>query len=415
MPNFIQDIKNATLKLPGQIVGGPADLANMVLGGYSNLLNLAQGKQITREVGEGLVKEPIGGAVQINKQFGLKDTETATEGLMSAVLGFANPASAVKGAIFLPAILSKPFSAIRQTRNVEPGSEAAAQVFKDYGVYKTPTDDIVRQVIDDSPAKLKQDVIERELGYQSVTQPKVDQRLNVEYRNSRSPRLTLSEVLDHPELFKVAPDLANVKVERLGGLNFNTSGAYDPASDTIYMASKGSEEDFISTLLHETQHAVQSRYDMARGGNPDMFLRDKETVSLATKKMGEIKDEATKRYKEFKEGRGDKSANGTDVTKASPEYKAMLDATAHYNTLLGIEKKSFSNYKAIAGEAEARAVQKMRSDRSPASTYPLSVYDTPISELIQDPSKVRKVDDDELIRSIIDTLISPEIQAASKK
>lgn len=415
MPNFIQDVKNAALKLPGQIVGGPADLANMVLGGYANLLNLAQGKQITREVGEGLVKEPIGGAVQINKQFGLKDTETATEGLMSAVLGFANPATAVKGAIFLPAILSKPFSAIRQTRNVEPGSEAAAQVFKDYGVYKTPTDDIVRQVIDDAPAKLKQEVIERELGYQSITQPKVDQRLNVEYRNSRSPRLTLSEVLDHPELFKVAPDLANVKVERLGGFNFNTSGAYDPASDTIYMGSKGSEEAFISTLLHETQHAIQTRYDMSRGGNPDMFLRDKVTADLATKKMGELKDKAREKFDAYLKASGEKSWGLSEKAKASPEYKTMKDAERHYETLQELNKRSFSNYKNIAGEAEARAVQAMRKERMPADTFPFDAYDVGLGALIQDPSKVKKVDDDALIRSIIDTLISPEIQAASKK
>jgi hypothetical protein len=104
----------------------------------------------------------------------------------------------------------------------------------------------------------------------------------------------LAQFIEHKELFKWYPELAELKVE-IGspreyrdlepGEVFN-SGEYNYAIDKLvlnpylfakdsnYAKSLGKGErsmDVRSTILHEIQHAIQLREDFAKGSSPDMF------------------------------------------------------------------------------------------------------------------------------------------------
>ena len=77
----------------------------------------------------------------------------------------------------------------------------------------------------------------------------------------------LSAVLDHPKLFAAYPDLANIPVTFVDGVDYR--GAYYPTSDKIRIATSGDVQQMLSTLLHEIQHAIQHREGFATGGNTD--------------------------------------------------------------------------------------------------------------------------------------------------
>lgn len=82
----------------------------------------------------------------------------------------------------------------------------------------------------------------------------------------------LGDVLDHPDLFNSYPDLANVKVRNLGGIDPDKIGANalaDLKKDEIVMnIAPNHEEDFRSVLLHEIQHMIQHRDGIPNQGSP---------------------------------------------------------------------------------------------------------------------------------------------------
>jgi hypothetical protein len=79
------------------------------------------------------------------------------------------------------------------------------------------------------------------------------------------PGVTLGKLLDHPELYQAYPDLADLRVYPR---NDRGKGAhYSSAKDEIRVDLDIADKDFLSTLLHEVQHAVQEREDFAKGSN----------------------------------------------------------------------------------------------------------------------------------------------------
>ena len=83
-------------------------------------------------------------------------------------------------------------------------------------------------------------------------------------------RARLDQVIDHPELFKQYPEIANTSVTFKHGLEgTNTAGQFDDTINEIALHPKlmGNEEKTRSTLLHELQHRIQKEEGFARGGS----------------------------------------------------------------------------------------------------------------------------------------------------
>lgn len=85
----------------------------------------------------------------------------------------------------------------------------------------------------------------------------------------------LEGILNHPELYRQYPELADVPVE----IRWNPLGKRDVDASfhpglgrLITMEVGGPEEVVVASLLHEINHALQDIEDFARGGNVNEFF-----------------------------------------------------------------------------------------------------------------------------------------------
>lgn len=78
---------------------------------------------------------------------------------------------------------------------------------------------------------------------------------------------TVGKILDHELLFKAYPDIASIKVKAIADATPAEYGSYTETENLIELNTNRSDEEVLSTLLHEIQHAIQSREDFARGGS----------------------------------------------------------------------------------------------------------------------------------------------------
>ena len=115
--------------------------------------------------------------------------------------------------------------------------------------------------IDDSGAKLE----DRKTWLEQVNYP---------YENPLEFGAKLKDVLDHPELFKAYPGLADIRVAVSGGRG---GASYSDTKNIIHIgsnelavpAAEGWGDNIKTLLLHEIQHAIQGIEGFTRGGSPE--------------------------------------------------------------------------------------------------------------------------------------------------
>jgi hypothetical protein len=186
-----------------------------------------------------------------------------------------------------------------------------------------------------------------------------------------------SLVMDHDELFRAYPELRDMPVES-GRPPGGGRGAYDDGRKTITLAPDMDDPQARVTMLHELQHAVQSREGFAPGSSPTkavmgesrphfMRLYNERLNAITTpgtledfaKQAGlDNLDEARPFYDEYVKSVEDMRRKGVP-----PRIDRMAQETAQDQT-----------YKRTAGEVEARDVQS-RADFAPdqrAATAPYS-------------------------------------------
>lgn len=81
---------------------------------------------------------------------------------------------------------------------------------------------------------------------------------------AQSGTMKMSELIEHPELYKAYPELADLPV-KLDILAAKSGGSFHPEKG-IGLKSPGGKE-IRSAALHELQHAIQMREKFARGGS----------------------------------------------------------------------------------------------------------------------------------------------------
>ncbi|UFK09611.1 hypothetical protein [Xanthomonas phage DES1] len=229
--------------------------------------------------------------------------------------------------------------------------------------------------------------------------------------------LPLSEVLDHEELFRNYPALANVNVKVLP-VNETAYGSYDYNNNTlslnqnwIKMARLGNEaanDRIRNTVLHEAQHAIQNIEGFVNGASPESFINkglakarqrarenmndvlDRFDLGRAVQKLNpqsrrmwdnEVKAMAIEtrpaQAQLFLESGYLDDVNDRLIQRYGDTYvraKEQLDkASADY---LNGERQAFQTYLRDYGEAEARNTE-FRSRQSPeqlAQTSPESTF-----------------------------------------
>lgn len=121
----------------------------------------------------------------------------------------------------------------------------------------------------------------------------------------------LGDVLDHPKLFAAYPDLANMQVSFVNSSEYR--GVYSPRDDQIGIAVSGDQEQMLSTLLHEIQHAIQQREGFAKGGNTDSYFTDR--VRDALDKMEKEARQAVDYWKGLNKDKIDDAEKAAEVAR----------------------------------------------------------------------------------------------------
>jgi hypothetical protein len=172
--------------------------------------------------------------------------------------------------------------------------------------------------------------------------------------------------IQHPELFKAYPELADITV-RQGTYSNDYRGSFNPRTNVLEVTNRGLAQDPRSTALHEIQHAIQEKEGFGVGGNPNTMdrliadakfkaymLKESDDFKAAGKAMqpiwddyfaGKISDQEVKRL-------SDQIQNQYPVVQ---EWRNASDIVQH----LGSDPNEA--YKRLIGEAEARLTQTRRN------------------------------------------------------
>lgn len=182
---------------------------------------------------------------------------------------------------------------------------------------------------------------------------------------------TFEGALDHPKLQQAYPELNDVKFQYWPKEEYQ-GASFDPSDNVITMGQKAMEPE-RGVALHELQHAIQRKEGFAKGGSPSTVLNDwyagvNSELSSLSKQMDALPEYERKFNKN--------KAQQYDALRE--KYDALMD-TKLYNP-----PDAEDAYTRLAGEAEARAVQKRMnmSDVQRRVIYPLESYDVPLNQLI---------------------------------
>lgn len=185
----------------------------------------------------------------------------------------------------------------------------------------------------------------------------------------------LKEILNHPSLYRDYPEIANLDVRSLGLFsNPGTRAAY--GDGTVYLprtketASPEALKQLQSDLLHEVQHAIQQIDGMPRGASPSNFLPENIAQSFTAANRSEdlakktLYDHITAKYNGEIDW-GDvifKTKKFTQTVEGDKDTLALLNQYEYAKKLRSKLSDKMTaaqqEYERVAGEAQARAVQK---------------------------------------------------------
>lgn len=227
---------------------------------------------------------------------------------------------------------------------------------------------------------------------------------NLQKLMDKGEAIQLSEVLNHPSLYRDYPELAKYPIERLGNvwsvltntLPSGLKGMYAEGSFYLpYQAKKVTENaaDIHSTLLHEVQHAIQQLDKMPEGSMAEQFFA--KSAAKAREKVKTLKSAAYTELTNKLKDKGYESGTIYDImfdNKAGKELiskdKDIGPVASFYQKLQKSEYKldkkydeAYDKYKRTPGEAQARAVQK-RFEKPEEYAKPVTEsYDIPVESL----------------------------------
>lgn len=236
----------------------------------------------------------------------------------------------------------------------------------DVGAFSDVATQKVMKEIDDSGAKLKQRVIENIFQGRNINKPTIKEG---EYKSYE-----LQNFLEHDVLYEKYPELKITPLIIENNPNASYGGQWNGQFITLNISQKkGMPKD---TLLHEIQHAIQSKEQWAKGGNPEMFIMPSEhgTPKENLDKIQEIWD-ARQFHKlygnnwmdEFKKvfGREPKDYEKSsiylkdeDLSKIYQDWKNAENPQVAYGNLFGEQQARATAYRSNMN-AEERAKEGM--------------------------------------------------------
>jgi len=250
--------------------------------------------------------------------------------------------------------------AAARARELEAQGVDARTIWNVTGTWRGK-DGKLRQEISDQPAAIQERVIS-------------------DIQNQAVSRRTLGEAMQHKELFKAYPDLAETPTTMYAAAmpqgSFMSAGT---RSIEVGGPSSGSQR---KTALHEIQHAIQQIEGFARGGSSSMAFSNPEAFAILERKRKELTTPQS--LEEYTKNAWGMEAPNEEVKAAYNQYAKQARKLTPQVERMAQESAAEEYYRRLAGEAEARAVEARRNltPEQRQAMFPEESFDLPQSQLL---------------------------------
>lgn len=247
----------------------------------------------------------------------------------------------------------------------------------------------------------------------------------------------LEDAVDAPKLFEAYPQLKNIKIHTDAVMNdMPSNGEYDPQTKTITIHAD--ELKYLNSILnHEIQHVIQHEEGFAHGGTPEQVERDFNAAKAEWKARSyafELEEKAKEMGGEYNQSEVEKALIQEYKDMDMPEFipdketrikgfnyfargyadRSMDDAIKRFrlDRFQRTDFDSYQEYRKLAGEVEARNVQKRlgMTDEERRNSLASETEDVNRDEqivmngndasysIVKDPETIKKLDKEDTVK-----------------
>lgn len=247
----------------------------------------------------------------------------------------------------------------------------------------------------------------------------------------------LEDAVDAPKLFEAYPQLKNIKIHTDAVMNdMPSNGEYNPQTKTITIHAD--ELKYLNSILnHEIQHVIQREERFAHGGTPEQVERDFNAAKAEWKARSyafELEEKAKEMGGEYNQSEVEKALIQEYKDMDMPEFipdketrikgfnyfargyadRSMDDAIKRFrlDRFQRTDFDSYQEYRKLAGEVEARNVQKRlgMTDEERRNSLASETEDVNRDEqivmngndasysIVKDPDTIKKLDKEDTVK-----------------
>lgn len=247
----------------------------------------------------------------------------------------------------------------------------------------------------------------------------------------------LEDAVDEPKLFEAYPQLKNIKIHTDAVMNdMPSNGEYNPQTKTITIHAD--ELKYLNSILnHEIQHVIQREEGFAHGGTPEQVERDFNAAKAEWKARSyafELEEKAKEMGGEYNQSEVEKALIQEYKDMDMPEFipdketrikgfnyfargyadRSMDDAIKRFrlDRFQRTDFDSYQEYRKLAGEVEARNVQKRlgMTDEERRNSLASETEDVNRDEqivmngndasysIVKDPDTIKKLDKEDTVK-----------------
>ena len=247
----------------------------------------------------------------------------------------------------------------------------------------------------------------------------------------------LEKAIDAPELFKLYPQLKDVRINTDAIMNdMPSNGEYNPQTKTITIHAD--ELKYLNSILnHEIQHVIQREEGFAHGGTPEQVERDFNAAKAEWKARSyafELEEKAKEMGGEYNQSAVEKALIQEYKDMDMPEFipdketrikgfnyfargyadRSMDDAIKRFrlDRFQRTDFDSYQEYRKLAGEVEARNVEKRlgMTDEERRNSLASETEDVNRDEqivmngneasysIVKDPETIKKLDKEDTVK-----------------
>lgn len=247
----------------------------------------------------------------------------------------------------------------------------------------------------------------------------------------------LEKAIDAPELFKLYPQLKDVRINTDAIMNdMPSNGEYNPQTKTITIHAD--ELKYLNSILnHEIQHVIQHEEGFAHGGTPEQVERDFNAAKAEWKARSyafELEEKAKEMGGEYNQSEVEKALIQEYKDMDMPEFipdketrikgfnyfargyadRSMDDAIKRFrlDRFQRTDFDSYQEYRKLAGEVESRNVEKRlgMTDEERRNSLASETEDVNRDEqivmngndasysIVKDPETIKKLDKEDTVK-----------------